>query len=112
MVDRSISISVILPTGCPQKNVSVFVRMKSKTETFFCGHPVCNMQTCELLGCRIDYLATHDYTGDADQVMDKLEMLYNRLQGFKLKLMIRNVHCPQIWTENLVNRVCQMLYQR
>ena len=36
------------------------------------------MQACELLGCRIDYLATHDYTGVADQVMDKLEMLYNR----------------------------------
>ena len=39
-------------------------------ETFF---PI-----CEALGCRIDYLATHDYHGDADLVMERLEMLYQR----------------------------------
>lgn len=33
---------------------------------------------CEALGCRIDYLATHDYHGDADLVMERLEMLYQR----------------------------------
>ena len=35
-------------------------------------------EACEVLGCRIDYLATHDYRGDADQVMERLEMLYHR----------------------------------
>ena len=33
---------------------------------------------CESLGCRIDYLATHDYNGEADKVMNRLEDLYNR----------------------------------
>ena len=33
---------------------------------------------CESLGCRIDYLATHDYDGHVDRVMNKLEDLYNR----------------------------------
>ena len=33
---------------------------------------------CESLGCRIDYLATHDYHGEADKVMNRLEDLYNR----------------------------------
>jgi len=33
---------------------------------------------CEVLNCRIDYLATHDYAGKANQVMNRLEMLYNR----------------------------------
>jgi len=35
-------------------------------------------QACEELGCRIDYLATHDYEGNAKHVMNRLEMLYNR----------------------------------
>ena len=35
-------------------------------------------QACEELGCRIDYLATHDYEGKANRVMNRLEMLYNR----------------------------------
>jgi len=39
---------------------------------------------CEILGCRIDYLATHDYRGNANQVMNRLEMLYNR-------------YCKKIW---------------
>jgi len=33
---------------------------------------------CEVLGCRIDYLATHDYDGHANHVMNKLENLYQR----------------------------------
>ena len=36
------------------------------------------VQACEELGCRIDYLATHDYGGNAKHVMNRLEMLYNR----------------------------------
>ena len=36
------------------------------------------IQACERLGCRIDYLATHDYDGHVDNVMEKLENLYNR----------------------------------
>jgi len=35
-------------------------------------------EACELLGCRIDYLATHDYQGEVDTVMNKLEMLHER----------------------------------
>jgi len=35
-------------------------------------------EACEELGCRIDYLATHDYEGKANHVMNRLEMLYNR----------------------------------
>ena len=30
------------------------------------------------MGCRIDYLATHDYVGNANQVMNRLEKLYKR----------------------------------
>merc|ERR1712038_787559 len=33
---------------------------------------------CEILGCRIDYLATHDYHGETEMVMNRLEELYNR----------------------------------
>jgi len=42
-------------------------------------------QACEVLGCRIDYLATHDYHGDVDLVMDRLEMLHQRF-GLKIWL--------------------------
>merc|ERR1719481_1551314 len=35
-------------------------------------------EICESLGCRIDYLATHDYRGEVDKVMARLEDLYNR----------------------------------
>ena len=34
---------------------------------------------CEELGCRIDYLATHNYQGEVEEVMADLEFLYNRL---------------------------------
>ena len=33
---------------------------------------------CESLGCRVDYLATHNYHGDVDLVMEELENLYLR----------------------------------
>jgi len=35
-------------------------------------------EACEALGCRIDYLATHDYDGNADHVMNRLKMLHQR----------------------------------
>jgi len=35
-------------------------------------------EACEALGCRIDYLATHDYAGDVDEVMNRLKMLHQR----------------------------------
>jgi len=35
-------------------------------------------EACEVLGCRIDYLATHDYKGDVEEVMGHMELLYNR----------------------------------
>ena len=52
----------------------VFHSLKSKT--YRCTTP--SAQACEELGCRIDYLATHDYEGNAKHVMNRLEMLYNR----------------------------------
>jgi len=42
-------------------------------------------EVCEALGCRVDYLATHDYQGDVDKVMSGLENLYNRY-GLKIWL--------------------------
>ena len=35
-------------------------------------------EACTALGCRIDYLATHDYHGEVDLVMDRLKMLHER----------------------------------
>ena len=35
-------------------------------------------KACEVLGCRIDYLATHDYKGDVEELMGHMELLYNR----------------------------------
>ena len=40
-------------------------------------------EACEALGCRIDYLATHDYDGNADHVMNRLKMLHQRLLAFQ-----------------------------
>ena len=40
-----------------------------------------------MLGCRIDYLATHDYRGEADKVMERLEMLHHR----------SGLHCSPEW---------------
>jgi len=35
-------------------------------------------QICDLLGCRIDYLAYHEYSGNTVHLMTKLEELYDR----------------------------------
>ena len=51
-------------------------------------------EACENLGFRIDYLATHDYVGDVDKVMDKLELLYNRY-GKKIWLTEFAVCCTR-----------------
>jgi len=42
-------------------------------------------EICESLGCRIDYLATHDYQGNVNKVMNGLQNLYNRY-GLKIWL--------------------------
>jgi len=42
-------------------------------------------EICESLGCRIDFIATHDYRGHVNQVMNHLEDLYNRY-GHKIWL--------------------------
>ena len=52
--------------------------------------------TCESLGCRIDYLATHDYNGDADKVMNRLEDLYNRTI-LNLELSSSTFVCTKVW---------------
>ena len=52
------------------------------------------MQACEELGCRIDYLATHDYDGNANHVMNKLEDLYHRY-GKKIWLTEFAVCCTR-----------------
>ena len=38
------------------------------------------MESCEVLGCRIDYVATHFYSksGNVDEIMNKLEDYSNR----------------------------------
>jgi len=51
-------------------------------------------EACENLGCRIDYLATHDYEGNVDHVMNRLEMLYNRY-GKKIWLTEFAVCCTR-----------------
>merc|ERR1719188_2323908 len=35
-------------------------------------------EICDSLGCRINYVAIHDYRGNANNVMNMLETLYNR----------------------------------
>ena len=57
-----------------------------------------NRQACQALGCRIDYLATHDYPGhyqgNVDDVMNRLELLYNRY-GKKIWLTEFAVCCTR-----------------
>merc|ERR1712098_129983 len=55
-------------------------------------------EECEALGCRIDYLATHDYTGVADTVMNHLHNLYNRY-GLKIWLTEFAMCCTTDVTE-------------
>ena len=56
--------------------------------------PISSTQECEILGCRIDYLATHDYAGDVEKVMNKLEDLYHRY-GKKIWLTEFAVCCTR-----------------
>jgi len=44
------------------------------------------MEACELLDCRIDYLATHQYTGSPDEIIGKLEAYSKRYGGRKIWL--------------------------
>ena len=61
---------------CCSKYLNIAVTCKQKE--YFTNHNIDYNQACEELGCRIDYLATHDYEGNANHVMNRLEMLYNR----------------------------------
>ncbi len=44
------------------------------------------MEECELLGCRIDYIGTHNYpgTGGAEQTMNRLKAFSERYGGRKI----------------------------
>ena len=42
------------------------------------------MEVCELIGCRIDYLATHQYTGTPQEIMEKLKAYSERYGGRKI----------------------------
>ena len=42
------------------------------------------MEVCELIGCRIDYLATHQYTGTPEEIMEKLRTYSERYGGRKI----------------------------
>ena len=46
------------------------------------------MEACELLDCKIDYLATHEYlkVGDEQKTMDKLKAFSERYGGRKIWL--------------------------
>ena len=52
-------------------------------------------EACQELGCRIDYLATHMYDGDADLVMETLEAYSKRYGNKKIwftEFARRNTH--------------------
>ena len=44
------------------------------------------MDACEILECRIDYLATHQYTGTPDEIITKLKAYSQRYGGRKIWL--------------------------
>merc|ERR1719412_2384187 len=55
------------------------------------------MEACELLDCKIDYIATHEYlkVGDEQKTMDKLKAFSERYGGRKIWLTefaVRNTH--------------------
>ena len=55
------------------------------------------MEACELLDCKIDYLATHQYlrVGDEQHTMDRLKAFSERYGGRKIWLTefaVRNTH--------------------
>jgi len=56
---------------------------------------------CKALGCRIDYIATHKYSGDTDQVMSILEEYSRRYDNTPLWLTefaVNNEHDPAVIT--------------
>ena len=67
------------------------------------------LQACEALGCRIDYLATHDYRGEADKVMQRLELLHQRY-GRKIWLTEFAVCCTR--DENVVLDFVKVIMDR
>ena len=83
------------------------------------------LQACEALGCRIDYLATHDYRGEADKVMQRLELLHQRY-GRKIWLtefakcctkdenevldFVKVYHSPNLQT--LTETLCPRIFRR
>ena len=42
------------------------------------------MEECDLLNCRIDYLATHNYVGTPEEIMNKLKAYSERYGGRKI----------------------------
>ena len=58
-----------------------------------------------MLGCRIDYLATHDYRGDADKVMERLEMLYHRSGQLSVLVAVISKLTVEVRQEGLADRV-------
>ena len=55
------------------------------------------MEACELLDCKIDYLATHHYlrVGEEQQTMDRLKAFSERYGGRKIwftEFAVRNTH--------------------
>ena len=83
------------------------------------------LKACEALGCRIDYLATHDYRGEADKVMQRLELLHQRY-GRKIWLtefakcctkdenevldFVKVYHSPNLQT--LTETLCPRIFRR
>ena len=68
---------------------------------------------CESLGCRVDYLATHNYHGDVDLVMEELENLYLRWLIFTITRDFHDIffnYVHQIWKEDLVNGIRSSKY--
>ena len=55
------------------------------------------MEACELLDCKIDYLATHQYprVGEEQKTMDRLKAFSERYGGRKIwftEFALRNTH--------------------
>ena len=73
--------------------------------------PSCCCEACEALGCRIDYLATHDYRGEADKVMERLEMLYHRSGQVRSGLDLISMWTVEVREEGLADGVRQVLHR-
>jgi len=64
---------------------------------------------CSELGCRIDYLATHDYSGNVDMVMDAL---YNLYQRFGRKVWLTEFARSNTKNEDVVLKYMQEILPR